>query len=82
MYGLGDVFEPTQTIGDVCFGWDTFEAVCDASSVMPCPVSRYEAIQWLVLTNALEQSMSGSLVVTTLHVEGVQPGFENQRGQD
>eukprot|EP00439_Symbiodinium_sp_Y106_P019205 s4481_g2.t1 len=39
-----DVFEPTKTIGDVRLGRDTFESVCDASSVMPRPMSRNEAI--------------------------------------
>ena len=50
-----DVFEPTQTIGDVRLGRDTFEAVCNASSVMPRPMSRNEAIKWLVLTDTLDQ---------------------------
>ena len=76
-----DVFEPTQTIGDVRLGRDTFEAVCNASSVMPRPMSRNEAIKRLVLTDTLDQRMSGCLVVATLYIER-QPGLEDQRGQD
>ena len=37
---------------------------------------------WLVLTDTLDQRMSGGLVVTTLYIERVQPGLEDQRGQD
>ena len=55
---------------------------CARLTVMPCPVCCDEAIQRLVFANSFQQSVSRSLVVTTLDVERVEPGLEDQRCED
>ena len=73
------MFEATDPVGDVGFGWNPFESMCKASAFVPCPMCRDEAIQRLVLASSFQQSVSRSLVVTTLDVERVEPGLEDQR---
>ena len=49
---FGEVFEPTEAAGDVRLGRDSFEAMSDASSVMPYPTSCYEAVQGLMFIDS------------------------------
>ena len=64
------------------FGRDSFESMSDTLAVVPRPVRSDEAVQGLMLTNALDQRMSRCFVIAALQEEGSQPRLEDQRGQD
>ena len=80
--GFRDILEPADAVRDVRFGRDSYDSVSDASAVVPCPMCRDEAVQGLMLTNALDQRMSRCFVIAALQEEGSQPRLEDQRGQD
>ena len=81
-FSFGNTFEATKGIRDVGFRRNTLETMSNPSTIVPRPMRRYEAIQWLMFADAFDECVSRGFVVATLDVKSIKPRFEDHGCED